>query len=38
MNEQDLANVVNVFAIIVGMTTALVVGYLIGYQDGKRSK
>jgi ABC-type dipeptide/oligopeptide/nickel transport system permease subunit len=36
MSEDQVANVVNVFAVIVGMVLALIAGYSIGYRDAKR--
>jgi ABC-type cobalt transport system substrate-binding protein len=36
MTDQDFANVVNVFAVIVGMLFALVIGYRIGFNDAKK--
>lgn len=36
MTEQDLANVVNVFAVMIGMVLSLVLGYTMGYNDAKK--
>lgn len=36
MSEQDFANVVNVFAVIIGMVVSLVLGYTTGFNDAKR--
>jgi hypothetical protein len=35
MTEEQFANVVNVTMVIFGMLFALIVGYHIGYKDGK---
>ena len=36
MNEEVIANVVTVFALIVGIIVALVIGYVSGYNDAKK--
>ena len=36
MSEDQIANIVEVISVIIGMFFALVVGYVMGYKDGKR--
>lgn len=36
MSEAQLATIVEVFAVVLGMFFALVAGYVMGYRDAKR--
>lgn len=36
MNDDQIANIVTVIAVIIGMVLALIAGYAMGYQDAKR--
>ena len=38
MTEDQVATVVTVFAVVLGMFFALVAGYVMGYKDAKRHR
>ena len=36
MTDEQVANIITVAAVFSGMFIALVMGYIVGYQDGKK--
>jgi uncharacterized membrane protein (DUF106 family) len=36
--DEHLANVVTVISVILGLYFVLVIGYIVGYKDGKKNK
>ena len=38
MTEDQVANIITVAVVIIGMFFALVAGYVMGYNDGKKLK